>query len=81
MRSMIPSERSNNNPKSLFPEMKQVKMNFVQGEGGKEEMRMTRGTRKRLVQGRKGRDGKKVLDRQPAQVFAPGLPWSHTIPH
>lgn len=47
-------------------------MNFVQGEGEKGQLRMTRETTKTLAQGRKGRDGRPiVLDRQPAQVFAP----------
>lgn len=53
-------------------------MNFVRGEGEKAQLRMTKETTKTLAQGRKGRDGRPiVLDRQPAQVFAPGFPWSH----
>lgn len=61
---MIPSERSINNTKRLFPEMKQGKMNLVQGEGERGQLRMTKETTKTLAQGRKGRDRRLiVLDR------------------
>lgn len=75
MISMIPSERSNtNNKKRLFPEMKMGKMDLVQGEGEKGQLRMSKETTKTLTQERKGRGGRLiVLDRQRAQVLCRGF--------
>lgn len=61
MISMIPSERSTKNTKRLFPEMKQRKVNLVQGEGEKGQLRMTKEATKTLAQGGKGRDRKLVV--------------------
>ena len=74
MISMIPSERSTNNTKRLFPEMKQGKVNFVQGEDEKGQLRMTKKTTKTLAQGGKGRDRRLVvLDRHQLKFLRRGF--------